>query len=84
MKERLERHREREKILSELTAPTVPVESVSQMREGAGKNHWSTALLTMLQASIATGKRLGQEDRERLMKVSVTLLYSVNCFLAIS
>ena len=70
IKEREKRQHERDKMLSGLTAPTVPVESVSQLREGAGKNHWAAALVLMLQASTAPGTRLGQEDKERLMQVS--------------
>ena len=70
VKEREKRQRERDKMLSNLTAPTVPVESVSQLREGAGKNHWAAALVLMLQASMAPGARLGQEDKERLVKVN--------------
>lgn len=61
-------------MLSDLTAPTVPVESLSQLREGAGKNHGSTALVLMLQASIAPATRLGHEDKERLMKVSELIM----------
>ena len=57
-------------MLSGLTAPTVPVESVTQLREVASKNHWAAALLLMVQASMAPGTRLGQEDKEQLMKVS--------------
>ena len=55
-------------MLSELTAPTVPVANESQLKEVSGKNQWSTALVLMLEA--CTTPRLGQGDREKLMKVN--------------
>ena len=67
VKEREERQRQRERMLAELTAPTIPVANESQLREECGKNHWSTALVLMLEA--CTSPRIDREDRERLMKV---------------
>ena len=75
VKAREECQREREKMLSELTAPTAPVEGVSQLRAAAGKNPWSTALVSMLLAS--TSHRTGQADRERLINVSVSTLSDI-------
>ena len=75
VKAREERQRERENMLSELTAPTVPVEGVSQLRAAAGKNPWSAALVSMLLAS--TSHRAGQADRERLINVSVLTLSDI-------
>ena len=54
-------------MLAELTAPTVPVANESQLREECGKNHWSTALVLMLEA--CTTPRLDRGDREKLIKV---------------
>ena len=58
-------------MLSELTAPTVAVDNEAQLREAAGKNLWSSALLLMLQTS--TAPRLTQEDRDKMMKVRESL-----------
>ena len=81
MKEREERQRQRERMLSELTAPTVAVANESQLREESGKNIWSTALVLMLGAS--TTPRLDREDRERLIKVIHNNLFLHTDFISI-
>lgn len=78
MKEREERQQQRERMLSELTAPTVAVANKSQLREESGKNFWSTALVLMLEASATP--RLDREDRERLMKVTHKFFYILILF----
>lgn len=66
-------------MLAELTAPTVPMANESQLREESGKNHWSTALVLMLEA--CTTPRLDREDRERLMKVIIDGILPINFYL---
>lgn len=65
--ERKERQIQRERMLSELTAPTVSVPSVAKLKEKCGESHYKLAILLMLQAS--SESQLNQANKEALMKV---------------
>ena len=67
MKERREREELQDRMLSELTAPDVPVAEASSLLVECGRDRYSAALLMMLQAAVSL--RLDQGRREALMKV---------------
>ena len=54
-------------MLSELTAPTVSVPSVADLKERCGQSHYKMAILLMLQAS--SEPQMNQAGTEALMKV---------------
>lgn len=56
-------------MLSELTAQNVAVENERQLRENAAINHYSLALVLMLQAVTSPG--LSQSTKDSLIKVGI-------------
>lgn len=67
VKERQAAQQQRERMLSELTAQDATIENEAQLKEKASKNHYSMALVLMLQAIITPG--LSQATKENLVKV---------------
>ena len=65
--EQRERKQQRQRLLADLTAPNVAVETVEQLKTGCGRSLYHSALLSMLQA--ATPPQLSQKERDKLCQV---------------
>ena len=67
VRERKEREKQWQRTLSGLTAVETSVESEAELHARCGKDRYSAALLSMLQAS--TSSQLGAVARETLLEV---------------